>query len=76
MKIILISAGLLATTILQASPAFARASNLHLLHPPLTAQHINGLPARNALIRDHRVQRPASVFRAERWEGIETTGRR
>jgi hypothetical protein len=44
MKITLISVGLLATTISQASPAFAR-GGLHLLDPPLNPQHINGLPA-------------------------------
>ena len=51
MKITLISVGLLATSISQASPAFARGGGLHLLDPPLNPQHINGLPAevRNAL---------------------------
>ena len=44
MKITLISVGLLATTISQAPPAFAR-GGLHLLDPPLNPQHINGLPA-------------------------------
>jgi hypothetical protein len=50
MKIVLISVGLLATTISQASPAFAR-GGLHLLDPHLNPQHINGLPAevRNAV---------------------------
>jgi len=43
MKITLISVGLLATTISQTSPAFAR-GGLHLLDP----QHINGLPARGS----------------------------
>ena len=40
-----------ATSISQASPAFARGGGLHLLDPPLNPQHINGLPAevRNAL---------------------------
>ena len=45
MKITLISVGLLATTISQASPAFARSGGLHLLDPTLNSQHINGLPA-------------------------------
>jgi len=45
MKITLISVGLLATSISQASPAFARGSGLHLLDPALNPQHINGLPA-------------------------------
>ena len=46
MKITLISVGLLATSISQASPAFARSSGgLHLLDPALNPQHINGLPA-------------------------------
>ena len=51
MKITLISVGLLATSIGQASPAFARGGGVHLLDPPLNPQHINGLPAevRNAL---------------------------
>jgi len=44
MKITLISVGLLATTISQASPAFAR-GGFHLLDPALNPQHINGLPA-------------------------------
>jgi len=44
MKITLISVGLLATTISQASSALAR-GGLHLLDPPLNPQHINGLPA-------------------------------
>ena len=44
MKITLISVGLLATSISQASPAFAR-GGLHLLDPRLNPQHINGLPA-------------------------------
>ena len=44
MKITLISVGLLATAISQASPAFAR-GGVHLLDPALNPQHINGLPA-------------------------------
>ena len=51
MKFDLIAVGLLATSISQASPAFARGGGLHLLDPPLNPQHIKGLPAevRNAL---------------------------
>ena len=51
MKIALISVGLLATTVSQASPAFARSGGLHLLDPTLNSQHINGLPVeiRNAV---------------------------
>jgi hypothetical protein len=45
MKITLISVGLLATSISQVSPAFARGGGFHLLDPPLNPQHINGLPA-------------------------------
>ena len=50
MKFALIAVGLLATSISQASPAFAR-GGVHLLDPPLNPQHINRLPAevRNAL---------------------------
>jgi len=50
MKITLISVGLLAINISQASPAFAR-GGLRLLDPTLNPQHINGLPVevRNAL---------------------------
>ena len=44
MKITLISVGLLATAISQASPAFAR-GGVHLLDPALNPQHISGLPA-------------------------------
>ena len=53
MKITLISVGLLAITMSQASPAFGRGGGLHLLDPTLNPQHINGLPVevRNALTR-------------------------
>ena len=45
MKITLISVGLLAITVGQASPALARGGPLHLFDPPWNPQHINGLPA-------------------------------
>ena len=67
MKFALIAVGLLAASIGQASPAFARGGGLHLLDPPLNPQHINGLPAevRNALAhmcRDAQAQHQFAAY--------------